>query len=179
MKLDNRFKIEKVVSKDSYRAAICSAYLDKTEPQAKLVATNGHAMAVINVETDQTDTTGLVPPEAFTEARKLSKKFGKFQPSEISANGAVELTNGAKFPRGEEKFPDWKRIPPKAAKTFRVAFNARLLHDLADALGSENGVVSIEFLGDLKGPMRVHAWDSANSGANHDNVGFLMPCVEK
>ena len=174
MKVENKYKLEKIVSKDTTRHAITCAYLDTKDKTPRLIATNGHAMAVIKVEAEK-DEQGNVPIAAIIDARKLNSK--KAIASTLSLNGDCKLDNGATYKRQDSQFPDWRKIGTTGDKTFRVAFDAKLLHELADSLGSFKGVVSLEFFGDLKGPIKVHAWDA--SGADHENFGLLMPCTER
>ncbi len=173
MKVENKYKLEKIVSKDTTRNAITCAYLDTKDETPRLIATNGVAMAVIKVEAEK-DEQGNVPIAAIIDARKLNKRATD---STISLNGDCKLDNGATYKRQDSQFPDWRKIGTSGDKKFRVAFTAKLLHELADSLGSRDGVVSVEFFGDLKGPMKVYAWDA--SGADHENFGLLMPCTER
>ena len=140
-----------------------NVFFDKEK--GKLIATDGKRMAIVTAEAEEGDTSGFVSPEALKEYRRQAKK------SAVSL-----LVNGKQIvgpfsldrPTQEQvgNFPNWQAVlPTKNDKvTLKIGLNAKLLWELAQALGSE-GVVTLE-LRDDKSAVSV-------STANGD--GLLMP----
>lgn len=166
MKIDSRFKIELAASTDKiFKSAMCQVMFE----EGKLVATTGHILASVPVEDSGNDTKGYITPEALKAARKLGKKHGDVQ---IFANGSFLLSDGSTIPRPEfDGFPDTAPLLESArsrAHEYRIKLNARLLHNLADALGNEQ--VTLEF-GSSKQAVYVKA-------DGLDSEGMVMPIRE-
>ncbi len=144
MKFAKIAHIEKAVEKNNFRPALVNVFLDCDEEQAKLVATDGHILAVIPVEATKEEA-GLISPDVLKEARKAAPK--KSDQAEVTCNGTLSLPDGRVYPRPELqglKFPTWRAVLPKNdGHTFTIGLNAALLQRLADALG--NDVVALTF----------------------------------
>lgn len=148
----------------------------------RLLATDGHVLAVIPVEVDDDDTTGTVPMDAVKAVRKVSKKGGELLLETAHANAY-----GVRYPREECKYPDVDRIlePANNGKgTPDIVVDAKLLYDLAQALieckTTEPALVRLYFkrdddsgLVDKKSAIRVEPMGpNAVAGA----FGIIMPC---
>ena len=180
MKLEKSQKIELCASKDFTRKHLTAVHLD-AEKQ-RLVATNGHSMAVVPVALDKGDTTGPIMPQALKEARKLASKD---VPVSLKANGQIELSNGATQPR-----PDVGEFVPyevvletsRSENPFEVSFDAKLLWDLAQAIGAGGrdanaSQVICTFHGD-NDPIKVRL--ARDIGCSEDQpFGVLMPARVK
>lgn len=138
MKIDTRYETERLVSKDATRPHLHNLHYDKGNQ--KLVATNGHAMAVVPVVPSDDDVAGWVTPDAMRAARKAA---GKMSSGEIHANGALAVKDGPTFPRPGALgvgFPPYEAVIPGYrqgdAGTVTVGIDAALLLELAKTLGA-------------------------------------------
>ncbi len=127
-------KIESATAKKDVRKCMESARLD-VENQ-RLIATDGHILAIIPAEIDDGDTTGPISVEAIKAARKSKSE-------RIKANGSLVLDNKAEFPREDlGQYPDVDRVFKLGAADKRdeshidVRFDARLLLRLAEAIST-------------------------------------------
>ncbi len=116
MKLDKKYKIEKVVGDDWTRDKIRCPFISKVDEKDVLIATNGKVMAVVPVELDNGET-GKVSVDEIVAQRK----------------GIVAV-----FPRPEGELLEnpTRVIPPKDEKVLSVCLDIKMLKDLADALGT-------------------------------------------
>lgn len=121
-------RIELACSKDAMRYALNSVFLDKEAN--RLVASDGHIMAVVPADGCEGDTGGLVPIAAIKEARKASKT------PQVILNGDARLADGRSFPRGEGDFPDYRKLllDEKEEYFHEVKINAKLLLRLAESI---------------------------------------------
>jgi DNA polymerase III sliding clamp (beta) subunit (PCNA family) len=171
MKLPKNCLVEKVASQDATRAAITLPYLDiDGQRTAHVVATNGAAMVKLPVEITAEDVAGYVPTAALKEGRKLAKRTDSV---DLVCNGSAKLLNGATYPReSRETFPPWRQVWPKEEGKITLALDARLLYELAQAMGTE-GVVLTFNPGE---PISVRATATkACQPASFDARGILMP----
>jgi len=141
MKIPKDCLLEKICSRDATRPALVAPYLDiDAERLAYVIATNGAAMAKIPAEIDPLDAAGYVPVSALKEARKLAKKDNE---ATLALNGTAQTSNGATFPReSNERFPNWRQVWPKAEGKIQLSFDARLLYELAQAMGTEGVILT-------------------------------------
>lgn len=146
MKMPARYEIDRIVSADTTRPALTHAYLN-TDAR-RLIATDGHVMAVLPVEIGEHDVSGFVSVDAIKAARKSAPKGA---PVEIAAIGALAVKDGPTFPRPGDglRFPQYEQVLPSFQRgdegTVSVALNLDYLLDLAQAIGahkSEIGKVS-------------------------------------
>lgn len=135
-------KLHLVAAKEDGRYAMASIH----HTPGKLSATDGRRLAVINVTEDEDDTDGALIPAHLV---KLAVTKAPNDVATVIANGdAKALTKDGIVTTdlvvGE--FPDFSAVIPDVPETRRtiVAFNAKSLWELAQALGSEDGVVAIE-----------------------------------
>lgn len=174
MKLHKDCLIEKVLSKDATRHAITETYLDTENGSGSLIATNGKALAVIPVELEEGDVAGYVVTEGIKQARKADKR-AEF-PS-MKLNGNLKLSNGVEMPRSTlptgTEFPKWRQVIPKdEGYAVEFAFDAKLLYELAQAMGSD-GVV-IRYKADRE-PLLVRPTALAGCTPCIGAKGVLMP----
>lgn len=184
MRINHNCKIELAVSNDITRSNIASgAFLDTT--CSRLIATDGHMLAVVPVSIDANDEQGYITSDALKTARKVCKDAT----IRIDANGSqVILTQGIKGeyapnspiiaatlprPAGHDKFPLVDQIIPNYSDKpdepphFRISLNANLLATLAKAIGSEKGIVRLTFA-KARDPIKVE-------GGADGAYGVLMP----
>lgn len=167
MKIPKDCKMELCASRDAARSqSIHNIHVERLEDgTGRAVATNGRMLVIVPVEFEEGDEPGYLTPEALKAGRKL--KCGPDM--SIKANGDLKLANGVCFPRprvNDLPYPNYRQVIPTSEPTFRVAFNARMLADLAEAMGTE--VVTLEFVDTLTA-IRV---------SGHGRCGVLMPVRE-
>lgn len=181
MKLHKQCKVELAASKDATRQAIAEPFLSIENGKGTLVSTNGHSMAIIPVEIEPEDCQGYVSSVALVAARKQAKRANELQ---IGLNGCAKLFDGSTMPRegaaGNSTFPNWKQVMPgevsDSAYTVEIAFDAKLLWELAQAMGTQ-GVRLVARAGN-DGAIKVFPIKSSVGGitcANIDAKGLLMP----
>lgn len=127
MKVPNT-KIENVcANKYDARAYLRVPYLDVE--RKRLVSTNGHALAIVEVELDDGDTAGHVPIEALKAVRKDKSAVS------IYLDGAAKV-NGTTFPREDlGKYPEYSAVlPERPEREPDITFNAELLFNLSRAI---------------------------------------------
>jgi len=178
MKINKTYKLEKVVSKEPSRAALQQVLVDEKDKVA--VATNGKVMAIVPVELKDgwnrfVNGVRLLPTEAITKARKIAKKNDL---ARIGLNGGAVLDDGTEIPTVDHAFPNWRNILPKDANLdggFSVALDAKLLHDLAEAIndGKDKAqrVVTLHF---HKEAPEMSAIKVTTRGG--EAYGVIMPC---
>jgi len=174
MKMQNR-QIYKATSRSTdvrdVRAVLYEPYLDVET--SLIVATNGHILAACPVELDEGDTSGVVSTDAIKAAIKdCPVKERDLKTASIKANGALELDNGATYPRvNNGTFPQYQRvIPDKGKAEMVISFDAKLLKDLADAINTPGN-----------SQVKLHIVDNnsafyVESDNQSDCYGVLMPC---
>jgi len=141
----------------------------------RLYATNGRAMVVIPVDLDEGDVDGAVPRQALVEAVKAPAKAS----ASVRANGSVIVDTKSgplTMPRPDDlNFPNWDLIKSEASGdeiTFKIGINAKLLLDLAKAMGSTDSVVTLTVHAkEGSGTTKPIAVDVRGSDAS----GFVMP----
>lgn len=114
-----------------------------------LVSTDGHALTVIPCEHEDGDPeSALIDKRAFVEARKTTKR--DIDPHILLTTETATVRDIRNPGRTQsfdnnvsEKYPDWQSVFPKTAPKFIIALNARLLKNVADAIGSECVVLEI------------------------------------
>jgi len=169
MFIDKNFKTEKALSRDKTRTNINSAYLETGKNGPRLIATNGHILAIVPVTMEPTDDINGKNRLGAEALKAIRKNHGQCT---VKAD-AVEIKNGESqtaFLLGDEEFVDYKAILPDGDKTayHAVGLDPHLLLELAEALGAKT-LIELHFPKDPTGAIRVT--DPANSNA----VGVLMP----
>jgi hypothetical protein len=145
MNFDRKYKIQSIVSQDFSRPNITNVFFDKEKKRC--VATNGVAMAIIEVSDCDRDVGGQIQPEAFTEAAKKTSKH--LPPALDAAKDTVTFPDGCSAPRAHEAqpYPIYERVlptfDPKDANVVRISFDAALLAKMAKALGASQDFVTL------------------------------------
>ena len=171
MKLKNRYP-ERACGIEDSRLCLNECYLNVEK--SRIESTNGHIAALLPVELDEGDTSGWISDEAIKAARKIKGPLNE-RVLDIRAGGTLETANG-EFERHDfGKMVDMERIIPKKAPEdcVRVAFNAELLHQLADAICDQNSsqiILNID-PDDKNRGMLVTPLDS-----EVESIGIIMPC---
>jgi len=135
MRFNPKLKIEKIADKGHIQTCFREVHLDVE--RKCLVATNGHMLVRVPVELSEADTTGPVPLAAILEARKQ-----KTESAEIVCNSTAKVVGGAEYPRPDVgEYPDYpKALPDESVEpTYTLAFNAKYLWELAQALQQTTG----------------------------------------
>ena len=163
MKLDKKYKPEKALGKEG-RFQTEHAKLDGSN----LIATDGRILAVIPVEVGENDRDGLIPKVALTGCRKGLK--GRQVPTLICGEAITLEAQGIRvYPPADDKFPNWEKVIKELdghqEAVGEITLNARLLYNLAQALGTES--VRLTFHGDAR-PVRADAVDG-------EAYGVIMP----
>lgn len=192
----------KCASTDQTRYVLNGAYFDVENE--RLVVTDGRWMVLLPVVVEEGDVSGIAPTESVVEAMRLAKKTKGTGPdgalAGIKLNGCVELRNGAKFdkvegvyPNYSQVIPDYVRIRMKSNRTeaermtldsglaerTNISFDARLLHEMAQAMGSDS--VTLELVKSRKEEGGVDSLEVivVRPGSGKDavvgSVGVLMP----
>ena len=173
MKFPLTAKIEKAASKDAARPTLNRLYLRITETktgrgrnrrthrQGWLEATDSYKLVRIPVELDEEDVEGFIPIEAVTRARK-------HRVVEIGAAVGVRVKDVVFDRPGDGTWPDLPKLVEADSSTFSIGLNARLLMELAEALGSDD--LRLDFTGSLT-PIKVLPL----GGEAPQSVGLIMP----
>lgn len=179
MKIHKDCKIELAASKDATRPAIAEPFLDIKGGAGVVVATNGRAMAIVPVEVTEKDASGYLSGDCLKAARKFTK-----QDVILEASGVVTMLNGATMPREglarNEKFPNWRQVMPSAdGYNFTVAIDAKLLWELAQAMGTQGVLLNLQTADANKpilvGPHKCGRFDNQIKYACEGAKGVLMP----
>lgn len=178
MEFDPKYKPELCACADETRVALQHVELD-TEKK-RLLATDGHRLVVVPCGVDIGDTRGPIPEAALVAARKAAKK-AKHPTAQVVCNGAVKApVAGQSFDRPNDRaFPPVDEVIPRDRKP-TIALNAKYLKEIADAIGSSDGIVVLS-LGDPEDPIVVWGTVGGSRGATpldgaRDAFAVLMPC---
>ena len=174
MKMPNRQLDKATAGKKDMRSTLLEPYLD-TEHE-RIVATNGHILAVCPVELDENDTSGTVSSESIKAALKIApERARRDKTANVKANGSLVLENGATFPRESNgPFPQIDRvIPDTSVAEMVISFDAKLLKELADAINTPGTSVIKLHIKDNNSAFYVESDDMS------DCYGVIMPCRVK
>lgn len=135
-------KLHLVAAKEDGRYAMASV----SHQRGKLVASDGRRLAVVNVTEDEEDTEDALIPAHLV---KLAVMKAPTDVACVQANGnARALTKDGEVTTDlvQGEFPNWENVMPEVPLTRRtvVAFNAKYLYELAQAIGAEDSVVGLE-----------------------------------
>lgn len=169
MKIAKHYRPELVVSKGKEpNPLLTDPYLDAKED--RIVASNGRSLVALPVETEKGERSRYLACSLLEAARKLGDPD---VPAEIDDQEIVEY--GVLWPAAQERtFPDWQRLLPKHRRgspgTITIALNARLLKQVADAMGTGGGVRLVVQQDDEEAPILVEPLTS-----DPEEIGLLMP----
>lgn len=167
-------RIELVTSDEESRYSLNGVLYDIKAK--RLVATDGHALAVLPHDPDPEDVGGVIPAEAFKDARKLAKKAKK-RKTELAilqeadtVTFSVEGLQSASFDLIKSQFPAYEGLLPNGnIPPLTIALNAELLYKLALALQEESTIVHLH----IEGPDKAVI---VKPSAAKNSIGLLMPC---
>lgn len=193
MKMPFKAKIEKAASSDLARPVLTNILLRivetttgrgrnrKVTRQGYLEATNSYILARIPVEVAEDDHEGYLPRQSLA----LARKQGELEAHEtVSKVGALGIDRPS---REGHQWPDFDQLIPKDKSIVAaVGINAKLLHELAQALGSPQEWLRLEFQGknviDAKGKIIGYTINPQAAirvkpmgGEVPDAVGLIMP----
>lgn len=171
MKLPNT-EIEQAASTEKSRYTLSAVKLDVTNK--RMMATDGHILAIVPVEVSETDHDGLLTIDSIKQARKMHKSAKNI--SEMAVNGKFIVKAGsqqAEFELETGQFPNADAVIPKFAGPATITLDVEKLMRLAKAIKEKN----------YGGERIVSLWiKDANSGIlvkgsdDGDALGVLMPC---
>jgi len=177
-------QIDKLVDTQTSRWAISNVFFDAE--RGHMVATNGHALAVVHVVPEEGDTTGWITCEALQVWRKVMAKAPSYTAQRVklecrpevlvvtAADGNQQIFRRPEYRKGS--FPDYDLVFPKGVSE-KPAFllDINLLKKLVDALGT------VDTLNGKSSPM-VAVFPSADNSTAHlvktsqsGPIGIIMP----
>lgn len=176
-----KFMVEKAASTRKedreLRHALTGVYFDAG--RNRLVATDGFTLALVPVETDGTDESGIIPVDGLKTIRGTRKQTLNVQ----IADGQVTLgvDDGPSYTTGliDAEFPDYNVIasaPDTWDTSVSVGLDLRLLNKVAEAIGCKNKPVVLTLHlndgGEVTAAVRVKPRIRVNGD---EGIGFLMP----
>lgn len=151
--------------KRELRPVLESAWIEVRDGTPTIAASDSYKLVLLPV----TVLDGELEPGAISaEALKAAEKSGRFVYDEyVEPTSALGAKNGVLFRKPDvSERPKWVGIefPEEPKQPFRVAINAKFLHDIAEALGARHGSVTLTF-------------DLANAKRDSDGKGWEKPIV--
>lgn len=185
-------RVEEAAAKDEPKA-LHGVYYDADNKV--VVATNGYILAIVPVDADDNDQSGIIPYDVVKESQKAAgrKNPAVFDMSE-AGNGTVSFpgkvgkvicdTQDGTFPKYQQIVPEEKHdytetVPDRKEReqlgTVTITFNVNLLADLAKAMGVKGQIHMTIDLGDVNRPFLV----KPGMGANEPRaIGAIMPMIK-
>lgn len=144
-------KIEKAASSDESRPVLTHVNLTTDADGSRwLEATDSYKLVRLPAVDAEADADGMIPAAVFAEARKV-RVGGSITSGDTVTYSTKTGTGSAR--KGEGSFPKAAQLFPAELSTFRVRLNARLLLDVAEALGAgREPLVTLEFTAGSDGP---------------------------
>lgn len=164
MRIDKKYKIEKACSKDPVRSHLQHPWLN--QESGVLCATDGHKLAVVPIERHDNDVSGYVPCQAISAAKGNAIDCSDAYTVSVPFHGlkCERLAQSTPIPTPQNiKEHHFSKTP-----VFVTSLNAKSLHELADALGSKDGYVTLRFR---------HEQEGIEVLTSTEAYGLLMPCV--
>lgn len=139
----------KVMSKDSTRPVLCAGYVDNYEGKTVLVATDGYAMAIVNMEGAKELEGKLIRREAIEKWYKLANGKSRLTGEELIDVSADDYAKHGEY--SDYTYPEWKKIMPQGETQPQASmkFNAEYFKTIQDIEGVP--ATSVELYGALKG----------------------------
>jgi hypothetical protein len=177
---------ELVASRDTSRPMLTKVHLD-TEA-GEVWVTDSYKAARFPVEVEEGDTSGPIPVEALKASRKPPLRHISETSISLNSHAEVKMGRGEEasgpyltVPRDKEdgyKFPSLPELFPDNLAPFEIGLDAKHLHDLAKAMGSDTIRLRFTMGGDrepspLK-PMLVEPLRCDATGGAKPR-GLLMP----
>jgi DNA polymerase III sliding clamp (beta) subunit (PCNA family) len=166
MKLDKKFKLDKIVDSTGLRPALSYVLIDGNNA----IATDGHRLVSVPIEKEAGDEERiLLSTVVFKEATKIQKSKGSML--KITKDG-LALTNG-KYLFDESitgtKFPNYKSVIPDGPPEFSICVSVNYLVEVLDSIALKNAI-RFSFYGPTKA-MRIEQ-DNIDDGSQY---AILMP----
>lgn len=146
-------------------------------PNKRIMATNGHILAIVPCEVSDTDHSALLSLESIKQMRAMQKR-AKSIPIQITTNGKVTATFGGEsqehelatgtFPRVDMVIPKGEKYEGPATITLNVALLLRLAKAIGAQKDTDNIVVSLT-VRDSQSAVLV------KTSNNPDAIGVIMP----
>lgn len=177
MSKENTDFLKKIVSamaaasKDVTRYHLNGVLLDPSEGVIKIVATDGHRLILDRAMVENKPTKKLLVREHNIPAIKAAIKQYKYG-CDIKFNlETMEIGRDFKVVLEEiETYPKYEQLLPKFTPTYEIAFNAKLLNDLAKAMKTGKHEVVKLGIKDKLSPIMVSV------PGNETCDAVLMPC---
>ena len=178
-------KLEKVCAdKSDVRYYLRTPYVDVEK--SRLLATDGHAMAVVPVDTTGIQASTSIPLDCIKAARKNGHVITsvKGNPDGVEDVGSA-VTGGNVTEQSEPcRYPDVDRVIPTDLSDFSVTFDAEILYRLAQAICEpQKGFKSMIVTLTLSQCERTGRPDPGSAlriepmwPVTPDSFGVLMPC---
>ncbi len=165
MKIDKKYRIEKICSTDTSRVSMQNIHVTGRHAYA----TNGKVLAAVPIQSEKDDTPGWLTVDGLKLARKVTSKDADH--IKIILNGQQILSDATTLSRPEtvESFPKVGRLLLQTLRhrTMRIGLNANYLRELALALGSEEIILEV---GRPDSAIAVRPVQESNKA-----VGVIMP----
>lgn len=172
MKVRKTYRPEVLCCKDKKFHNLSDPYLNAAE--GRLLATNGHALVSLPVETEKNERSRYVGRNLLKVGRALAGKVIDFEIEEDEIKGPGVLWPSEQMGRS---FPDVAGVMPTFKRgdkgTITLTLNARLLLQVAIAMGHELVAITAPITrakDGHSGALLVHPVDSAA-----EELGLLMP----
>lgn len=138
----------KVMSKDTTRPAMCAGYVDSYEGKTVLVATDGYAMAIVNMEGAKELEGKLIRREAIEKWYKLATSKSRLTGEELVHVSADDYAQHGEYSR--YNYVPWKDILPRGETQPQASmkFNAEYFKTMQDIEGVP--ATRVELYGALK-----------------------------
>lgn len=169
-------KIENVADKKASRYTLNAVKLDVQGK--RIMATNGHILAIVPCEVETEDHSTLIPLETVAAVRALQRR-AKSVPVKVTTNGKIVAEGNGERLEHEPfvgAFPNVDIVVPKFEGPATISLSVDLLYRLAEALHAEGigannpGHISL-WIKDPQSAVLVKAVGSKDVGA----VGVIMP----
>lgn len=159
MKVDCKYKIEKVASTDETRSNLTAPYFDAKKKL--LIATDGHTLVAVPADSDEGE-----------------KKSGYIDVITLQAERKRARSRGVKIDAPDaRKFPDWEQVVPKSPRgedgTVTLAFDLQLLRNIADAIGCSKLELTVTL--DPKRPAFAADGFPIHVRGDSEEIAVLMP----
>ena len=168
-------QVELAASTEESRYTLKAVKLDVAGK--RLMATDGHILAIVPTEVSENDHDGLINVDAMKAARKL-QRAAKSVPIQATVNGKFTIAaagQAAEFELETGNFPNVEAVIPKFEGPPTVTLDAGLLLRLAKAIQTKDH--------QLDYPVSLWIKDANSAvlvkGEQDGAIGVLMPCCGK
>ena len=161
MKIDSKYKIEKVTANHATRFVLQHIRVEKKEDGYKAITTNGKSIAIVPVDCPE-------EKEGFIHRDDLIF-YRKHPDTKVTKKIDVEVKDK------EFSFVDYEKVFPEKEPVCSFNINPKLLIELAEALGSKENIKLEIFESETSNlPIRVSITNMSNG-----ERGLIMPILSK